>query len=515
MTPQTDWQQLLRVALLGTRQSGEAIPSFPDLPVPAPREEQVLLAAGSFALVRKAGFKAPVAAPFETQLALAETAPTLGPNGQDALQQLLMERYPALLSDYLGSLAQVGRRVPHRLLVPLLTYVRTRSELHAPAAAVLGERGRWLARLNPEWQPVLAASDAPDLEAWETGTLSQRQNYLQALRRQNPDQARELLVATLPQEPAKTHVALLATLGSTLSAADAPLLEQYLGSKSKEVRQTVAPLLARTPSNTLVERLWQRALPHLELKKPLLGRNKVEVSLPTTWSAEWQADGIEQKDSRFAGEKTAWLGQMLALIPPERWTAHWDISPTDLLTLAANSEWASELLSAWKQALLLHRSAAWALAYLGLQLTHDNAPPLTGAETTQIASLAEVTQLLLAHLPRHPRFTQPEARWESLLLNLPGPWPEALTIKALEIIENTLTVAPSSQQYLLTYRLTQLLRHMQLVVPPTHYSLCANALRDLGQLVPSINNAAEQFLSALYFRQQLHQTLTEPLAPDG
>jgi len=515
MNPHTDWQQLLRVALLGTRQSGEAVPSLPGLPAPEPREEQVLLAAGSLALVRKAGFKAPAAVASEISPAPAETAPTLGPKGQDALQQLLMERYPALLSDYLGSLAQAGRRVPHPLLVPLLTYVRTRSELHAPAAAVLGERGRWLARLNPDWQPVLAASDVPDSAAWETGTLSQRQSYLQVLHRQDPDKARALLAATLPQEPAKTQAALLAALGLALRAADAPLLEQYIKSKSKEVRQAVVPLLVRTPGNTLVERLWQRALPYLTLKKPLLGRKKLEGSLPDTWSMEWQANGIEQKDNRYAGEKAAWLGQLLTLIPPERWTAHWSISPADLLDLATDKEWASLLLPAWKQALLLHRSTPWALAYLRLQLTHDSVPPLTGTEATQVVNPAEVTQLLLSYLPRHPRFAQPEARWETLLLDLPGPWPEALTTKALEVIENTLTVPSHSQHYLLHYRLTQLLRHMQLVVPPAQYALCATTLRSLGQLDSTINNAAEQFLSALYFRQQLHETLTEPPAPNG
>jgi len=515
MNLQTDWQQLLRVALLGTRQSGETIPSLADLPAPEAVEEQALLAAGSLGLVRKAGLKALEATAFDVSPAPAETLPTLGLNGRDALGQLLNDRYPAMLADYLVSLAQAGRRVPHQQLVPLVNYARTRPELHAPTAGVLGQRGLWLVRLNPEWQPLLASAATPDAADWETGKLRQRQNYLQVLHRQDSDQARALLAATLPQEPAKTQAALLAALAPTLSAADAPLLEQYLGSKSKEVRQTVAPLLVRTPGNTLVERLWQRAVPYLELKKPLLGRKKLEGSLPDTWSAEWQADGIEQKDNRYAGEKAAWLGQLLALIPPERWSAHWNIDPADLLELATDKEWTSLLLPAWKQALLLHRSKAWTLAYLRLQLTHDSMPILTATDATEVIGLAQVTQLLLAHLPRHPRFTQPEARWESLLLDLPGPWPEALTHKALEIIENTLTVAPSNQQYLLTYRLTQLLRHMQLVVPPTEYAYCATTLRNLDQLDSSVNTAAEQFLSALYFRQQLHETLTEPPTPDG
>jgi hypothetical protein len=66
---------------------------------------------------------------------------------------------------------------------------------------------------------------------------------------------------------------------------------------------------------------------------------------------------------------------------------------------------------------------------------------------------------------------------------------------------------------MLYYRLTQLLHHMQLAVPPEHYDLCATALNDLGETDTGLHNAIGQFLEALHFRQQLHQTLTEPPAP--
>ena len=509
----SDWQQVVRVALLGTRQSGELVPSLADLPTPEPREEQTLLAAGALALVRKAGFKAPDAPAPAGPLALPETRPTLGPQGKDVLQQLLSERYPALLQTYLVSLAQAGRRVPHQLLVPLLTYAATRPELHAPTTAVLGERGIWLARLNPEWQSLLGAAAAPDQTVWETGTLRQRQTYLETLRQQHPDEARQLLAASLPQEPAKTQAALLATLAFNLNAADAPLLEQYLASKSKEVRQTVAPLLVRAPGNDLVERLWQRAQSFLTLKSPFLRGKKLEVTLPDAWSPDWQADGIEQKDSRFTGEKAAWLGQILALIPPERWTTHWGILPADLLELAASGEWATLLLPAWQQALLLHRSAAWALAYLHLQLTQDNVPPLPTEKVAGLLGPAQFSEILLNHLPHAPRLSQTEARWEQLLTTTPGPWPEALTMWSLGAIKNTLAAPGNTPLYMLYYRLTQLLHHMQLAVPPEHYDLCATALNDLGETDTGLHNAIGQFLEALHFRQQLHQTLTEPPAP--
>ncbi|UYZ60012.1 DUF5691 domain-containing protein [Hymenobacter latericus] len=513
---QSDWSQLLRVALLGTRQSGEPVPklaAIPEQPELA-REAQVLRAAGTLGLIRKAGFRAPAASLALPETAPAETLPALGPQGQDALRVLLSGSYPDVFGEYLHQLAQHGRRVPHHLLVPMLSYAAARPELRANTAAVMGERGRWLAGLNSAWAQLFGASESSEAD-WETGTITQRQQYLQHLRFRNAAQARELLAAALPQESARQQAILLGTLAAGLSEADAPLLEQYLLSKSKEVRQTVAPLLARLKGSALAERLWQRAQQYVRLKKSLLRGKSLEVHLPEVWKTEWQADGIEQKDARFSGEKAVVLGQLLALIAPERWAAHWEISPAKILELAAESEWASVLLTAWQQALLLHRSAEWARAYLSLQLAQPTVPPLTAPQAAALLNPAEFAQLLLEQLPRQPRFSQPEGRWEALLLNAPGPWPQALTNLALSTIGNTVVVPNNIQRYALSARIAQLLRHMQRAVPPAQYDLCATALHPLLDVEPMLNNQINQLLDTLQFRQQLSQTLTEPPAPEG
>ncbi|OON69470.1 DUF5691 domain-containing protein [Hymenobacter sp. CRA2] len=512
MNPSADWPQLLRVALLGTRQSGEAVPSLPDLPATADavREAQVLRAAGALGLMRKAGFQAPAATVTPPAPAAAESQPALGPQGADLLQQLLDGASADLLPGYLRSLGERGRRVPHRLLPQLLAYASSHRPVQEAAARVLGERGRWLAALNPGWAPLLLAA-APDEAAWESGTLAQRQRFLAELRGHDAARARELLAAALPQEPAKNQALLLSTLATGLSAADAPLLEVYLGSKSKEVRQAVAPLLVRTPGNALVERLWQQATALLTLSGPPAA---LAVELPAAWDASWQAQGIEPKDSRFGGEKAAWLGQMLALLPPERWSAHWQLSPEQLLVLAATSEWVELLLTGWRQALLLHPSPAWLRAYLQFQLDHAPEPLQVLSAVAEKLGAAEAAQVLLGALPPEPRFSQAPARWESLMLAIPGPWPAALTRAALAIIANTLASSDHAR-YVFLFRsghLTQLLRHMQLAVPPAQYELCTAAL---SALYDADSTPITQLLDALGFRHRLEQTLTEAPGPDN
>ena len=517
LRPAADWQRLQRVALLGTRQSPDELPAVPNFTLPdnTPdhRDKQALLTAGVLSTIRKAGYQ-PAAtaatAATETAVAAPETQDSLGPNGTQLLQQLLDGEYPDLLPEFLTALADNQRRVPVQLLVMLLEYARTRPALHRAAAAVLGQRGAWLATQNPDWQAMLAASEqATEETAWETGTIGQRALYLEALRRREPAHARELLAAVLPQEPAKHQAQLLATLRHQLSTHDAPLLTQYLAAKSKEVRQTVLPLLVRLPDSPLLERLWQRAELLVRFKSSLLSK-KLLVELPASdWDKTWLLDGIEQKDNRFQGEKAALLGQLLALIPPQHWAEHWNLTPAKILALAADTEWAELLLMAWSEAAVLHQAATWAgalLAWLHAQ-PHKKAPALPVARLAAVLPPAQLTELVLPLLKATPPFST-DAPWLSLLQLVPAPWPEALTRRVVELLRRALK--QPTELYRIQYAASQLLDYMARVVPAAQYSLCAEPLQPLLQDVPYLHNSLARLLNTLHFRQQLQEALHEP-----
>ncbi|MCR5890045.1 DUF5691 domain-containing protein [Hymenobacter sp. J193] len=517
LRPGADWQRLQRIGLLGTRQSPDELPAVPGFTLPEDtpdlREKQALLTAGVLSAIRKAGYQPAATGKPPEAVAAPEIQDALGSNGTQLLQQLLEGQYPELLPEFLAALAESQRRVPHQLLVQLLEYARTRSALHRVAAAVLGQRGAWLATQNLAWQALLAASEqATEETGWETGTIGQRALYLEALRRRDPAHARELLAAVLPQEPAKHQAQLLATLQEGLSAEDAPLLTQYLTAKSKEVRQTVLPLLVRLPGSALTERLWQRAEPLVRLKSNLLGK-KLLVELPATdWDKTWLTDGIEQKDNRFQGEKAALLGQLLALIPPRRWTEHWNLSPTKILDLAVGTEWDALLLTAWAEATVLHRDAEWAEALLEwyYEQPRKQLPVLPTAGLAQLLPAARLTDLVLPLINATPHFHS-EVRWLPLLLLIPAPWPERLTRRVVEVLRTALS--KPAELYRIQYAASQLLEHMARVVPADQYSLCAEPLQPLLQDVPYLHNSLARLLNTLHFRQQLAEALHEPPSP--
>ena len=451
---------LLRIALLGTRQSGEAVPPFPVLA--ASPEQQLLLAAGTLALLRKAGFvplatTAPLLVP-----SAPDTRPPLGPAGAACLRSLLEQAdLQNMLPDYLGRVAGVGRRVPASLLVPLLHLASRSAAVAAALGPALGQRGRWLAACRPQWRSLLQKHVAPETAAddpspWETGTLPERLSWLTKRFGQDAAAARALLLAALPTEPAKVQEPLLELLAQHLHADAEPMLENLLRARGLEVRRRAAELLVQLPGAALPERLWARAAPLLSTRRKLLGLGAIslEVALPTSWDKTWLLDGIEEKNFRFmssdgpdfktpVGPATARLANLLALLPPGRWAAHLGLPPAELLAAALASEWARPLLPAWAQSTLLHHDTAFAAAFLTLWV--EQRPALEKARCDQGIDWRELAALLPASTrqqlvlrPVLDRVRRREADWPREVGFVPAPWPRPLTAAVLEAVAEKL-----------------------------------------------------------------------------
>jgi hypothetical protein len=458
------WPQVLRLALLGTRQSAEVLPAFPTLPATGSREQHLLLAAGALALLQKAGYvpPAPLAATPAPTPAPPDHRPALGPLGTECLHRMLVRaQHLDLLPGYLRQVAATGRRVPEALLVALLQYATRSVEVRGHLAEVLGERGRWLAALNPAWAKLFttagpaAQTDPTDLTTWETGLLPERLAWLRQAFARDADAARALLLATLPTEPAKAQEALLKILAEHPHPDAEATLETLLKSRGQEVRRQAAALLVRLPGAALPDRLWARAAPLITARRKLLGLGKaeLEITLPTAWDKTWLADGIEEKNDQYlylagnnkaaVGAGAARLANMLALLPVGRWLPHLSLSADELLAAALASEWAVPLLPAWALSALSHEdtelAAAFVRLWLGQSLQLQKLKIHLDIEALA-ALLPEATrqQLLVPKLVLHLNRAGDE--WEPALAALtqaevlPGPWPWALTEAALAVV---------------------------------------------------------------------------------
>ena len=534
--PPPAWPQLLRVALLGTRQSGEPIPVFPAA-AESP-EQQLLLAAGTLALMRKAGhWPAPAASPLLAP-APPELLPVIGPKGTDYLHQMLVNSlHLELLPDYLTRLAGRACLVPPALLVPLLRHATRSADTRAALGPVLGARGHWLASLNPDWAK-LADMLAPNvagptaLDTWETGTLPQRRAWLTEHFAQAPDEARALLLAALPAEPAKGQEAFLEILAQHLHPDAEPALEALLKARGQEVRRLATELLVQLPGAALTERLWARAAPLLTARRKLLGLGKpeLEISLPEAWDKSWLLDGIEEKNARFLapygtdsktpmGPATARLANLLALLPPRRFAAHLGLTPPELLAAALASEWAAPLLPAWAQSTLLHRDTDFAAAFLRLWLRER--PALEKAHCARGIDWASLARLLpddarqeLVLQPVLERVRQQAPNWTWDVGFVPAPWPRALGLAVVRAIASQL--ANTATQYLGFAPLPHL-RELAWMLPqtvaPSIAPADAAALIQQVEAIPDLHEIFQtprlNFIETLRFQADLDGSLNE------
>jgi hypothetical protein len=95
-----------------------------------------------------------------------------------------------MLAPMFHALDQAGQRLPYALLVERLNEGRRSVELRTWLTPVLGERGRWLAGLNPQWSYASGVQETANAELiWQEGSIEQRVALLHSERETDADQA--------------------------------------------------------------------------------------------------------------------------------------------------------------------------------------------------------------------------------------------------------------------------------------------------------------------------------------
>lgn len=388
MTDNPIWQTPISAAMLGTERQALIVPQTNqesvdrllariDTTNPA---KALLRAAAVLELAEKAGRVPPIGEVEAVSACIAEELPMCSPLAAESLQRMLAGEYAHLLPQWLETVAAAGFTVPPEYLPQLLSWGSQNGQWRSHLLPVLGHRGRWLAAQNPQWQYAEASLDR---SIWETGTSAMRLWVLQLMRQSDPARAREWVSSTWKQDKAPDRAAFLAIFKSGLSLEDEALLEFSLNDKSKLIRAIAADLLARLADSQLTHRAIDRATPCLKIvTQPSLA---IEVSLPQLCDDAAVRDGIVLQPPSGMGEKSWWLLQLLAQVPPKVWTA----TPTEFLTVAATHPLSEVLLEGMAIAAERHRDLDWAQAILKMT------PTFPGSGNT----LAQVCQNLMEMLP--------------------------------------------------------------------------------------------------------------------
>ena len=370
--------------------------------------------------VAASGIEAPQPAPDETISACSAKA-------ADLLGRLLVDQGTSILLEALERLRLAGLRLPHALLPGAMNVVE---ELRV---AVLGERGRWLARLNPEW--AWAVGDEGDLrDVWDEGDLKERTSVLRRVRGRDPALGRAWLSETWRQEKADARSAMLEAFEENLSPEDEPFLESSLGDRSMKVRAVAADLLARLPGSAYALRNAERAEAIIAGYEPpstgFLGRRrsgKLMVELPPAVDEGWKRElPGEASPPRKMGERAWTVVRTLEVIPPVYWERRFGATPEELVA-AARGEWEAVLLTGWRRAAVRHGQESWTWP---LWRRWHEAPETQHDLTSTLELLAPL--LPHAELGGVLRSSGMSHELAYTLNALPGPWDEELSLLYLE-----------------------------------------------------------------------------------
>ena len=469
------------------------------------------------------GDVAPPVCPAESRAMLPEESAAV-----DLCRDIFSGKLVRLQWEAMTYLAERGMVLPPSLIVPALNMGRWNSAVRPLLARVIGERGLWLAALNPDWNLfATSAAGEPDPDAWDHGRPAQRQAYFQAVREHDPARARELFEQDMNAMDAAERTALLELFSIGLSMEDEDLLERLLRKdRGREVRRTAAALLARLPESRLVARrgerllacMTERAAPEAEgsswtgglcraasgLFRRLKAEREEPFAPPETYDPAWAADLVSEKSphKRF-GPRAWWLYQMAAGVPLSWWTEHSGKSPSDLLALAARSEWKDALLTAWNDVLRRDPNPEWARALL--ESGQGDAARSGDGRSGQFA--------LVAMLPPAEREAErirrvaPETLGDLLL----GPHAPADPGYRMSPELADRSVAAARARMTATgrdYGMTALLRELALVLPVDRLDAAARVLGEAagtgGDAPPRYSEALGEFSALALRRRTLH-----------
>ena len=342
-------------------------------------ERTILLAAGAWAVYQQAGWVAPRGESLP-ESAPVESRPVCSPGAARILADLFAGRHDELLSEALDRLGRAGQRLPAELL-PTALNARSR-ELRTTLLPVLGERGGWLSRFNPEWHWVSqarieTADESAGLERiWQEGTPAERLAVLRRTRSHDPARAREWLRDVWRQEKAEFRIEAIQTLDTSLSLDDETFLESALDDRAAGVRSAAAAPLARLPGSALAGRMRLRAdalltyapggsrggglgIGRLFRAGDSTAPGKLTVTPPAALDREWQRDGVDLKPPPGVGERAWWLIQTLSVVPLTHWEERFDARPIELIDAIGRDQWRAAVLEGWSRAAVLHRATTW------------------------------------------------------------------------------------------------------------------------------------------------------------
>lgn len=254
-------------------------------------------------------------------------------------QKIYHAEYFELLESFLAILKAKNWRISEEQLPELLDIGAKHKSLSTIIAAVSGERAKWLAGFNAEWQYILQLSDIDNID-FNLASRSERVAFLINLRKKNPEKAIELISNTWKDEDFQTKLEYLKTLGIASGFYDLPLLELAATESRKELRIEALKLLSSIPESSLTVFVSEFLDKNLFIDNATNGLvfNFEHISFSKTLAEYGFVDNFKALSE---GKQANLMAQLIAAVPPSYWLLSRKLSFKTLLEAAFKNDFKS------------------------------------------------------------------------------------------------------------------------------------------------------------------------------
>jgi len=499
------WQELSRIALLGTERSHLSETTkeklaYHGIHMDTEETQIVLESAAFFSQLNKAAFPLKV---YEKELpypADDEDESIINPKSTYHLNLILNGEYERALPEFIEHLEKNNRQLSPKNLPDLLNRCLESREFWQKIKPAIGKRGWWLLLQNPRWESL---DNMPSPDKWASGTQEERLSFLLFFREKAPEKALEILEETWEKESLQEKIAFLTILKIGLSSTDEAFLEDRLYDSRKEIRERAATMLAQIPNSELSERMFIRAIDLISIVD-----ENLEIELPEDPDETAIRDGISLSKKRFKGQKTGILHQIIAKINPIKWEKHFEKTPEQLLKLFYNSEWSKTLIQAVIEATFIHDNQRWAKPLLEMWLHLGNSDLW---QETRIIALGELVdekvfnQIAIQHLEKNKSFWNEKSIILKLLANTTLVWNEDLSLLIISRFQKWLITAPAN--FWQQHHYKKLLQDAAYKCPVSLYERLKKGWGQDSSAWGMWEKEVESFLRALVFRKEMIKSL--------
>jgi hypothetical protein len=363
------WEEIVNKALLGSEKASLTSADLPgdiaaEFHVEESHEkEDAFLRIAALAYQFRQSGALPIKANDATlKEAAPESRPYCSEKANAILKTLMEEELLALLGFCLGLCISKQQLAYPEVIPSLLNVAERRKEFRHVILDVVGERGKWLCSLNPDWR--FSSLDTDVEKVWSDGSAEERRELLRHLRHVDPEQGRRLLESSWATEGANEKLSFLEILKTNISAADLPWLES-LKEKSQKVNAAIVDVLKLIPSSDIVQE-YQRVLAacmSLKSGKALLGMiNKTETVINETFAFPDSIfkTGIEKlSSSKSISDAKHIIAQLMMAVPPSFLAEHVQRNPEEMIELFQKDKQTAFFLPAIALAAVRFKDKLW------------------------------------------------------------------------------------------------------------------------------------------------------------